>query len=158
MTRFHVHLHVPELVPSIDFYSALFGAQPARRESDYAKWMLDDPPINFAISTRGAPGIDHLGFQSDSADGLKALKQRAQAADLSLLDEGATTCCYARSEKHWITDPQGIAWEHFHTLGSIPVFSETGASAADAAASCATPSTRADSPAATACKPRSSCC
>ena len=87
--------------------------------------MLEDPRINFAISTRGGkPGVDHLGFQTDDPAELEELKARAEAADMALLDEGDTTCCYARSEKHWVTDPQGIAWEHFHTLGSIPVFSE----------------------------------
>ena len=95
-------------------------------ERDYAKWMLEDPRLNFAISTRASrPGIDHLGFQTDDPDELAALKARAESADLALLDEGETTCCYARSEKHWVTDPQGIAWEHFHTLGNIPVFSES---------------------------------
>ncbi|MNV51104.1 Cadmium-induced protein CadI [compost metagenome] len=97
-------------------------------ESDYAKWMLDEPRVNFAISTRGdKPGLDHLGFQVDEAEELASLKARAQAADMALLDEGATTCCYARSDKHWITDPQGIAWEHFHSLENIPVFHETAA-------------------------------
>jgi catechol 2,3-dioxygenase-like lactoylglutathione lyase family enzyme len=130
MKRFHVHLHVDNLERSIAFYSRLFAAEPARREADYAKWMLDDPRVNFAISTRGqAAGIDHLGLQTDSADELAELKARAQAADMALLDEGATTCCYARSEKHWITDPQGIAWEQFHTLCDIPVFSESRAAA-----------------------------
>jgi lactoylglutathione lyase len=125
MKRFHVHLHVDDLAKSIGFYSKLFAAEPARVEADYAKWMIQDPPVNFAISTRGAQaGIDHLGIQTDDAEELAALKARAEAADMTLLDEGETTCCYARSEKHWITDPQGIAWEHFHTLGSIPVFSE----------------------------------
>jgi catechol 2,3-dioxygenase-like lactoylglutathione lyase family enzyme len=138
MKRFHVHVHVDDLARSIGFYNQLFGAQPARVEADYAKWMLDDPRINFAISTRGGkPGIDHLGFQTDDPEELAALKARAEAADMALLDEGQTTCCYARSEKHWITDPQGIAWEHFHTLGNIPVFNE--APAADAAAACCTP-------------------
>jgi catechol 2,3-dioxygenase-like lactoylglutathione lyase family enzyme len=138
MKRFHVHLHVADLAQSIAFYSKLFAAEPARVERDYAKWMLDDPALNFAISTRGAqPGIDHLGIQTDDPAELAAMKARAEAADMALLDEGATTCCYARSEKHWITDPQGIAWEHFHTLGSIPVFRE-GENAA--AAACCTPS------------------
>jgi predicted enzyme related to lactoylglutathione lyase len=137
MRRFHVHLHVEDLGRSVGFYSKLFGAEPARVEADYAKWMLDDPAVNFAISTRGAqPGIDHLGIQVDEAGDLAELKARAQAADLSLLDEGATTCCYARSEKHWITDPQGVAWEHFHTLGSIPVFREARAAEAPQAACC----------------------
>ncbi|MDE2146557.1 MAG: glyoxalase/bleomycin resistance/dioxygenase family protein [Burkholderiales bacterium] len=130
MKRFHVHLHVDDLTASIGFYARLFAAEPARTESDYAKWMLDDPPLNFAISTRGgASGIDHLGFQADSAEDLAALRARADAADLALQDEGQTTCCYARSEKHWVTDPQGVAWEHFRTLGNIPVFHEAPAPA-----------------------------
>ena len=128
MKRFHVHLHVNDLAANIAFYSHLFGAAPTRVEADYAKWMLEDPRVNFAISTRGAQaGLDHLGFQVDDAAELEALKERATAADMALLDEGATTCCYARSEKHWITDPQGVAWEHFHTLENIPVFNEAAA-------------------------------
>jgi lactoylglutathione lyase len=142
MKRFHIHTHVEDLQASIAFYSKLFGAEPARVESDYAKWMLEDPRLNFAISTRGQkPGIDHLGFQTDTEEELAELKARAEAADLALQDEGATTCCYARSDKHWITDPQGIAWEHFHTLADIPVFSEkeqaAPSPAAQAAACCA---------------------
>ncbi|NML17058.1 ArsI/CadI family heavy metal resistance metalloenzyme [Azohydromonas caseinilytica] len=153
MKRFHVHLHVDDLARSIAFYSRLFAAEPARVESDYAKWMLDDPAVNFAISTRGQAGaIDHLGFQTDDPEELAAMKARAEAADMALLDEGATTCCYARSEKHWITDPQGIAWEHFHTLGSIPVFRE--GEGADTGA-CCTPATPAAEPApAASCAPR----
>ena len=137
MKRFHVHLHVADLAASIAFYAKLFDAAPSRVEADYAKWMLDDPAVNFAISTRGhEPGLDHLGFQTDDPAELAALKARAQAADLALLDEGATTCCYAQSEKHWITDPQGIAWEQFHTLGNIPVFRE-GEAPTSASACCA---------------------
>ena len=125
MKRFHVHAHVQDLQKSIAFYSKMFGAEPARIESDYAKWMLEDPRINFAISTRGgALGVDHLGIQTDTEEELADLKARAQAADMTLQDEGETTCCYARSDKYWVTDPQGIAWEQFHTLGSIPTFSE----------------------------------
>jgi hypothetical protein len=146
MKRFHVHLHVADLAQSIGFYSQLFATLPARRESDYAKWMLDDPPVNFAISTRGhQPGIDHLGIQTDDAQELAALKARAAAADIALHDSGETTCCYARSDKHWITDPQGIAWEHFHTLADIPVFSEAAAQATPApapAAACCASATR----------------
>jgi predicted enzyme related to lactoylglutathione lyase len=124
MKRFHVHAQVEDLQASINFYAKLFAAAPTRVESDYAKWMLDDPRINFAISTRGGkPGVNHLGMQAEDAKELAELKARAQAADGVLLDEGATTCCYARSEKHWVTDPQGIAWEHFQTLDTIPVFS-----------------------------------
>jgi catechol 2,3-dioxygenase-like lactoylglutathione lyase family enzyme len=158
MKRFHVHLHVADLDKSIGFYSRLFAAEPARRESDYAKWMLQDPPVNFAISTRGAAaGIDHLGIQTDNAEELGELKARAEAADLALLDEGETTCCYARSDKHWITDPQGIAWEHFHTLGNIPVFNEKAAPAADAGAACCTPRQPAGKPVGIPVK-SSSCC
>ncbi len=149
MKRFHVHAHVDDLAASIVFYTRLFGAEPTRVEADYAKWMIEDPRLNFAISTRGAsPGIDHLGIQADTEQELAELKQRAGAADSALLDEGATTCCYARSEKHWVTDPQGIAWEHYRTLGDIPVFRD-GAQAS--AAACCTPAAAAQ--AATCCTP-----
>ncbi len=125
MKRFHVHAHVDDLPASIAFYSRMFASEPSRIEDGYAKWMLDDPRINFAISTRGgASGVDHLGIQTDDEEELAELKARAETAGLSLSDEGHTTCCYARSNKHWVTDPQGIAWEHFHTLGDIPVFTE----------------------------------
>jgi catechol 2,3-dioxygenase-like lactoylglutathione lyase family enzyme len=140
MKRFHVHAHVENLPASIAFYSKMFAAEPTRQEADYAKWMLEDPRINFAISTRGGkPGVDHLGFQTDTDDELAELKARAEAADMTLLDEGATSCCYARSNKHWVTDPQGIAWEHFHTLSNIPLFSEKVQPAEGGAACCASP-------------------
>lgn len=138
MKRFHVHLHVEDLAKNIAFYSAMFGQQPARTEPDYAKWMLQDPPVNFAISTRGAAvGVDHLGIQVDNKDDLQALRDNAAKADMAPLDEGETTCCYSRSDKYWVTDPQGIAWEQFHTLDSIPVFSEARPAAAAASACCA---------------------
>lgn len=137
MKRFHVHMHVDDMAKSIAFYSKLFAAEPARIETDYAKWMLDDPRVNFAISTRGAKsGLDHLGFQVDEASELAELKARAEAADLAMFGTGETTCCYARSDKHWITDPQGVAWEHYHTLGDIPVFNES-AKRAEGSACCA---------------------
>ena len=161
MKRFHVHAHVEDLQASIAFYSKLFAAEPTRVESDYAKWMLDDPRINFAISTRGGkPGVDHLGIQTDTEEELVALKQQAQAADMTLLDVGETSCCYARSDKYWLTDPQGIAWEQFHTLGNIPVFSEKATEASDASACCATAAPRGKpiGIAVTAAKPASSCC
>jgi len=126
MKRFHVHLNVQDLEASIAFYSKLFDATPARVEADYAKWMLSDPPVNFAVSTRGgAPGVDHMGLQAETAEELVELKKRAHAADLELLDEGPANCCYAQSDKHWITDPQGVAWEHFHTLATIPTYGES---------------------------------
>lgn len=160
MKRFHVHVHVDDLNKSIAFYSKLFAAEPTRVESDYAKWMLYDPRINFAISTRGgAVGVDHLGFQVDDAAELAELKTRAEAADMALLDEGETTCCYARSDKHWITDPQGIAWEHFHSLDNIPVFSEgKQADAATEGAVCCPPRTPRGKPIGIAVKSGSSCC
>lgn len=160
MKRFHVHAHVENLQASVDFYSKLFGAEPTRLEGDYAKWMLEDPRINFAISTRGGkPGVDHLGFQTDTEEELAELKQRAQAADMSMLDEGQTTCCYARSDKYWLTDPQGIAWEQYHTLGDIPVFSETKkADAPQASACCAGPTTRGKPVGITVKSESSSCC
>ena len=138
MKRFHVHLHVDDVAKSVGFYSKLFATEPARLEGDCAKWMLADPPVNFAISTRGAhPGIDHLGIQTDDPAELAAMKARVEAAGMALLDEGETTCCYARSEKHWVTDPQGIAWEHFHTLANISVFNEAAAQASAGSACCA---------------------
>lgn len=131
--RFHVHVHVDDLDRNIGFYSKLFGAAPARRETDYAKWMLDDPPVNFAISTWGARrGIDHLGIQADDAAELAALRERAASAELAMKIEQQVSCCYAKSDKHWITDPQGIAWEHFHTLDSVPTFSPKAAAAGEA--------------------------
>ena len=152
MKRFHLHVHVNDIAQSVDFYKQLFAAEPTRHESDYAKWMLDDPPVNFAISTRGnATGVDHVGIQTDNAEELAELKARASAADISLRDQGQTTCCYARSEKYWVTDPQGLAWEHFHTLGNIPVFHEEPAATAPER-------TASGKPLDIAAKPAASCC
>jgi hypothetical protein len=120
--------------------------------------MLDDPRINFAISTRGSKlGVDHLGIQTDTEEELVALREQAEAADLTLQDVGETTCCYARSDKYWVTDPQGIAWEQFHTLGNIPVFSEKKAEPA-AAACCATAPKGKPVAIAIKAEPKSSCC
>ena len=159
MKRFHVHAHVEDLKASVAFYSKLFAAEPTRVESDYAKWMVEDPRINFAISTGGGkPGVDHLGFQTDSDEELAELKDRARAADLALLDEGETSCCYARSDKHWVTDPQGIAWEHFHTLNDIPTFSRAIAGeVGESTACCATGASRAAT-VETPVRPTRSCC
>ncbi len=145
MKRFHVHVHVDNLAQNIAFYSAMFNQAPARTEDDYAKWMLQDPPVNFAISTRGdKPGLDHLGIQVESSEELQALKAQATQADMTMLDEGETTCCYARSDKYWVTDPQGIAWEQFHTLDNIPVFSQKSSeqNQAQAPACCAPKATK----------------
>jgi catechol 2,3-dioxygenase-like lactoylglutathione lyase family enzyme len=123
MKRFHVHVAVPDLAASIRFYSTLFGADPTVTKDDYAKWMLDDPRINFAISQRGAKtGVNHLGFQVDSGDELEALHGQLEAADRSVVAEMDASCCYAKSDKYWVTDPAGIAWESFHSLGTIPMF------------------------------------
>ena len=160
MKRFHVHVHVEDLAASIAFYSKLFAAAPARVQSDYAKWMLDDPRINFAISSRGGPpGVDHLGLQTDNEEELVDLKARAQAAGMTLLDEGETTCCYARSDKYWLTDPDGVAWEQFHTLSTIPTFSETPKSGElPQAACCAASAPRGKPVAIPVAAAKSSCC
>jgi catechol 2,3-dioxygenase-like lactoylglutathione lyase family enzyme len=123
MKRFHVHVIVNDLDASIQFYSTVFGLPPTVLKPDYVKWMVDDPRINFAISTRGsAPGIDHLGVQVDSDDELSELREQAKAAEVVVFDQADATCCYARSDKYWMTDPQGIPWETFHTLDTIPLY------------------------------------
>jgi catechol 2,3-dioxygenase-like lactoylglutathione lyase family enzyme len=125
MKRFHIHVSVGDLAQSVRFYSTLFAQQPSRVETDYAKWMLEDPPVNFAISTHRQPvGINHLGFQVDSGEELGALQSQLSAADARLVQEGDQACCYARADKYWVTDPTGIAWETFHTLARIPVYGE----------------------------------
>lgn len=132
MKRFHVHVGVDDLPGNIAFYSSLFGQPPAVVKDDYAKWMLDDPRINFAISNRGLPaGVDHLGFQTETAEELSGLRAQTARADMDKREDGVTSCCYAKSDKYWITDPQGIAWETFHTLDNIPTFAgnETGGAA-----------------------------
>lgn len=125
MKRFHVHLSVTNLAESIGFYSALFGIEPNVTKPDYAKWMLDDPRINFAISERGANvGLDHLGIQVDSEDELEALNQQFTKAGLPVEEQKSAACCYSESNKYWTIDPQGIAWESFHSLTSIPLFGD----------------------------------
>jgi catechol 2,3-dioxygenase-like lactoylglutathione lyase family enzyme len=118
MKRLHVHVAVANLPHSIGFYSALFAARPAVVKTDYAKWMLDDPRVNFAISTRGRqPGLDHLGIQVENADELQEVYARLRNAGGEIIEQGETACCYAKSEKSWIDDPAGIAWETFLTTG-----------------------------------------
>jgi catechol 2,3-dioxygenase-like lactoylglutathione lyase family enzyme len=151
MKRFHVHVAVSDLKQSIGFYSTIFGTAPAVEKSDYAKWMLDDPRINFAISHRsGSIGVNHFGLQVDSDDELRGLEAQLRQADASLLEEAGANCCYAQSDKYWITDPQGIAWETFHSLGSIPVF---GIDSQEAAACCTPSVVKAESSGA-----KASCC
>jgi catechol 2,3-dioxygenase-like lactoylglutathione lyase family enzyme len=139
MKRFHVHVAVDDLDANVRFYSTVFGLSPTVLKNDYAKWMLDDPRINFAISKRGLkPGLDHLGVQVDTEEELSALRSQVAQAEIAALDQGSASCCYARSDKYWITDPQGIAWETFHTLGNIPVFGkDTQRAKADNVACCA---------------------
>jgi catechol 2,3-dioxygenase-like lactoylglutathione lyase family enzyme len=123
MKRFHVHVAVKDLDASIGFYSKLFGADPTVRKPDYAKWMLEDPRVNFAISQRGAePGIDHLGFQVDTDEELAALRRQVAEAGIAAQDQLGATCCYAKSDKYWTTDPQGIAWETYHTLEEAQIY------------------------------------
>lgn len=118
MKRMHVHVAVEDLERSIGFYSALFAAEPALIKSDYARWMLDDPRVNFAISTRGRePGLDHLGIQVEDKAELNAVYARLREAGGTIIEQGQTSCCYAKSEKSWIDDPAGIAWETFLTTG-----------------------------------------
>ena len=130
MKRMHIHVGVENLEQSIGFYNALFGAQPVKTKDDYAKWMLDDPRINFAISTRmEKPGVDHLGLQVDEESELEDLRERFKQADLSVFDEGETVCCYARSDKTWVKDPSGIAWESYLSMEDVQLFS--GSAVAD---------------------------
>ena len=129
MKRLHVHVGVNDLQQSIGFYSTLFGAEPTVTKPDYAKWMLDDPRVNFAISTgnHAAKGIEHLGIQVESDEELAEVYGRLKAADRPVLEEGATTCCYAKSEKSWIADPDGIVWEAFFTNGEATVYGDSPA-------------------------------
>jgi len=146
MKRFHVHVNVNDLDASIRFYSTLFGSAPTVHKPDYAKWMLEDPRVNFAISQRArAAGVDHLGLQAEDGAELEAIGDRLVAADAVALAEQGTTCCYARSDKYWAEDPQGVRWETFHTHGEATTYSA--------------PATRAESTKSDACcGPQSSCC
>ncbi len=123
MKRMHLHVSVDDINKSIGFYNSLFGTTPTVSKPDYAKWMLDDPLVNFAISKRGAtPGLDHIGIQVESDTELSEIKERLEKAELSLLTQEGTTCCYAKSDKHWVQDPSGIAWETYRTLDTAPTF------------------------------------
>lgn len=131
MSRLHVHIAVQDLDHNIRFYSAMFGTPPSVVREDYAKWDLEEPAVNFAISTRGkTTGLDHVGIQAESDEELHALQARLEAAGVSGATQTDTACCYARSDKYWSLDPQGIAWEAFHTLDTIPTFNTSEESAA----------------------------
>ncbi len=137
MKRMHLHVSVDDLVKSISFYNALFGTTPTVHKPDYAKWVLDEPLVNFAISQRGAKaGLDHVGIQVDSDAELAEIKSRLVTADMSILSQEGTTCCYAKSDKHWVQDPSGIAWETYRTLDSAPTFNNATESFATQAACC----------------------
>lgn len=145
MKRLHVHVGVNDLDRSIGFYSTLFGAPPSVVKADYAKWMLEDPRVNFAISSghHAAKGIEHLGIQAEDGGELLEVYGRLQLAGQPVLEEGATTCCYARSEKSWVTDPDGVVWEAFHTIGEATVYGASpelaALSASASEASCCAP-------------------
>lgn len=163
MKRFHVHVAVPDLQQSIRFYSTMFGAEPSVVKPDYAKWMLEDPRVNFAISQRGSQaGVNHLGFQVDDAAELEQIHGRLEAAEGAVLEEKGVSCCYARSDKYWVTDPAGIAWESFHSLGSVP-FYHGEAEPQEQAGTCCAPAPVKEAAASSCCSPAkeaaaSSCC
>jgi catechol 2,3-dioxygenase-like lactoylglutathione lyase family enzyme len=143
MKRFHVHLSVDDLSKNIRFYSAMFGAPPTVEKADYAKWMLDDRRLNFAISQRGGvSGVNHLGLQVDTEEDLRTLCAQVTMGDIQARDQAGASCCYAKSDKYWVQDPQGIAWETFHTLGDIPVCGEHANTAEPAASGSCVPETK----------------
>jgi catechol-2,3-dioxygenase len=138
MKRMHLHVSVDDMDKSIGFYNSLFGALPTVSKQDYAKWMLDDPLVNFAISKRGATaGLDHIGIQVENDTELTEIKERLEKAEQNLLSQEGTTCCYAKSDKHWVQDPSGIAWEAYRTLESAPTFNDSQADTANTSACCA---------------------
>jgi len=139
MKRLHLHVSVPDLTQSIQFYATLFGAPPSVVKDDYAKWMLEDPKVNFAISARGrATGVDHVGVQVESPAELAELAARLKSAGETTVDQEATTCCYAKSDKSWVTDPAGVRWETFYTFGEATAYGEDepGAETTAAGAAC----------------------
>jgi hypothetical protein len=141
MKRFHVHVAVHDLEQSIRFYKAMFDAEPTILRDDYAKWQLDDPRVNFAISQRGTKaGVDHLGIQAENGEELTRLRSQLAQADVAIMDQANATCCYAKSDKHWTMDPQGIAWESFHTLEAAPRYGDdTRLQVRQAKAACCAP-------------------
>lgn len=158
MKRFHIHVAVDNLEKAVRFYSTIFGAQPSVLKSDYAKWMVEDPRLNFAISARGAaPGVNHLGFELDTDEEFRAMHAVLAAADASVVEEAGANCCYAKSDKYWITDPAGVAWETYHTLGTIPVFG-TGPDQGSDEAACCTPRDSPSAGARIAIRGKAGCC
>ena len=151
MKRLHVHIAVNDLQQNVDFYSNLFNSQPSLHKEDYAKWMLDDPRVNFSISNRSKKtGLDHLGIQAENEDELSQLKQNIEKADAPIKTEEGTACCYTRSDKHWTLDPQGVAWETFHSLQEIPTFNEAEKKDENQSGACCAPGIETEE--------KSSCC
>ena len=161
MKRLHVHVGVHDLEQSVRFYSALFATQPTVKKDDYAKWMLDDPRVNFAISTRGKKGgLDHLGIQAENGTELEEIGSRLAQADVSVMPQKDAACCYAKGDKYWTIDPQGIPWESFHTLDTIPTFGADTRNKAvpkqvQAKAACCAPAPAVEKP--TSCKKTLAC-
>jgi lactoylglutathione lyase len=163
MKRFHVHVAVDDLAKNIRFYSTVFAQEPTVVKEDYAKWMLEDPRVNFAISQRGSSaGINHLGLQVESDEELSEIHARLEKADGQIVSEEGVSCCYARSNKHWITDPQGIAWETFRSLGAVPLFDGgepiAHASGAGEASACCAPTEATELPRRIEAKATACCC
>jgi catechol 2,3-dioxygenase-like lactoylglutathione lyase family enzyme len=156
MKRFHIHVGVEQLDESIRFYSALFGAGPVKTKSDYAKWLLEDPRVNFAISTRAKKnGLDHLGIQVDEESELAELRDRLKAADMAVVEEGETVCCYARSDKSRVQDPAGIPWETYRTMEEAELFS---GQLVQTESACCTPETRGEPECCEPSEKTSGCC
>lgn len=158
MKRFHVHVAVEDVKSSIEFYSHLFAAAPSVEKHDYAKWMLEDPRVNFAISARGVkPGVEHLGIQVESESELATVYERLKNLDGPVLEEGKTACCYVQSEKSWVNDPAGVPWEVFHTFGESTVYGggplQPQSEAVDVSSGCCGPAIAAPQP-----KPQAAAC
>lgn len=140
MKRLHLHVKVNDLEQNIHFYSQLFGAEPEKVKDDYAKWMLDDPRINFAVSTRASQtGLDHFGIQVDDEQDLSNLRDHLKSTDINIDKEGETSCCYAKSDKTWVSDPNGIAWEIYQTMSDVELFTEDANNIQENSACCAAP-------------------
>jgi catechol 2,3-dioxygenase-like lactoylglutathione lyase family enzyme len=155
MKRFHVHVAVKDIQASTRFYSAIFGIEPTVLKPDYAKWLLEDPRVNFAISQRShALGVNHLGFQAETEEELEGIHANLRQADRMIVAEREVSCCYAKSDKYWITDPQGVAWESFRSLGTVPIYgadSRTVAGACGTRGACCVPNAEEPEAAATGC-------
>lgn len=141
MKRLHIHVAVNNLEESVKFYSTMFSAQPVKLKPDYAKWLLDDPRVSFAVSARGrVPGVDHMGIQVDDDAELAEVRERIKNANLKTYDEGETTCCYAQADKTWVIDPAGVAWEAYRTIGDTEVFGKDQSLESESVKTCCAPS------------------